>query len=85
MRFYIRHLERTKEKSKHSNVKVDIQQTVSRKSEMILQGHTAAKTNWMAFCYLCTDIALLETNTLPTTGIAEGPLQRRKTVLVFDS
>lgn len=52
---------------------------------MILQGHTAAKTNWMAFCYLCTDIALLETNTLPTTGIAEGPLLRRKTVTVFDS
>lgn len=45
MQFYTRQIDRRKEKSKHSNVKGDIQETVSRKSETILQGHTAAKRN----------------------------------------
>lgn len=45
MQFCTRQIDRKKEKYKYSNVKGDILETVSRKSEMILQGHTAAKRN----------------------------------------
>lgn len=45
MQFYAKQIDRRKEKYKHSNVKEDILETVSRKSEIILQGHTAAKRN----------------------------------------
>lgn len=41
MKFCTRQIDRGKKK--YSNVKEDILETVSRKSEIILQGHTAAK------------------------------------------
>lgn len=57
MQFYTRQIDRKKEKYKYSNVKEGILETVSRKSEIILQGHTATKRNWMPFCYPYTDIS----------------------------
>lgn len=57
MQFYTREIGRRKEKSKQGNVEGDIQETVSGKSEAILQGQTAAKRNWMPFCYPYTDIS----------------------------
>lgn len=45
MQFYTREIGRRKEKSKQGNVEGDIQETVSGKSEAILQGQTAAKRN----------------------------------------